>query len=65
MPLVHEFPPDTKKIHIMGIGGTAMASLAGMLVDSGYQVSGSDGRQIYPPMSDYLETLGIDPMIGY
>lgn len=65
MPLVETFPTDTQHIHIMGIGGTAMAALAGMLVDGGYTVTGSDGRQIYPPMSDYLATLGIEPKVGY
>ena len=65
MPLVTTLPPELQKIHIMGIGGTAMAALAGMLVDAGYTVSGSDGNRIYPPMSDYLAQLGITPMEGY
>ena len=60
MPLVHELPSGAEQVHIMGIGGTAMAALAGMLVYSGYRVSGSDGQKIYPPMSDYLDTLGIE-----
>jgi len=51
-------------IHIMGIGGTAMAALAGMLVDAGYRVTGSD-TGVYPPMSTYLESLGIQVKIGY
>lgn len=51
-------------IHVMGIGGTAMAALAGMLVDAGYVVTGSD-TGVYPPMSDYLASLGIDVMLGY
>ncbi len=55
-------PPRT--IHIMGIGGTAMAALAGMLVDAGYVVTGSD-TGVYPPMSDYLARLGINVKIGY
>jgi UDP-N-acetylmuramate: L-alanyl-gamma-D-glutamyl-meso-diaminopimelate ligase len=49
----------------MGIGGTAMAALAGMLVDAGYRVTGSDGNKVYPPMSDYLDRLGIDVMEGF
>jgi UDP-N-acetylmuramate: L-alanyl-gamma-D-glutamyl-meso-diaminopimelate ligase len=48
----------------MGIGGTAMAALAGMLQDAGYAVTGSD-TGVYPPMSDYLASLGIPVMIGY
>ncbi len=44
--------------HLIGICGTAMASLAGMLQQRGYQVTGSDAAA-YPPMSDFLEKLGI------
>lgn len=65
MPLITELPPDVRHIHIMGIGGTAMAALAGMLVDAGYTVTGSDGNVVYPPMSDYLASLGIKPMVGF
>lgn len=52
------------RIHLMGIGGTAMASLAGLLKDMGYLVSGSD-HNVYPPMSDQLQELGIPVMDGY
>ena len=45
-------------IHLMGICGTAMASLAGLLKDRGFVVSGSDLNP-YPPMSTQLESLGI------
>jgi UDP-N-acetylmuramate: L-alanyl-gamma-D-glutamyl-meso-diaminopimelate ligase len=48
----------TKHIHLIGICGTAMASLAGMLREQGFQVSGSDAAA-YPPMSDFLKSLGI------
>ena len=65
MPEVQQLPPNTKHIHIMGVGGTAMAALAGILVDAGYKVTGSDGNVIYPPMSDVLADLGIQAMIGY
>lgn len=47
-----------KKIHLIGICGTAMASLAGMLKTRGFDVQGSDAAA-YPPMSDYLASLGI------
>ena len=47
-----------KHIHLIGICGTAMASLAGMLQQRGYQVTGSDVAA-YPPMSDFLKELGI------
>jgi UDP-N-acetylmuramate: L-alanyl-gamma-D-glutamyl-meso-diaminopimelate ligase len=65
MPEVQSLPEDVTSIHIMGIGGTAMAALAGMLVDAGYTVTGSDGSKVYPPMSDYLERIGVAPMEGY
>lgn len=53
-----------QKIHLMGICGTAMASLAGLLKDKGFIVSGSD-QNPYPPMSTQLESLGIEIMKGY
>ena len=65
MPEVQGLPEGTQTIHIMGVGGTAMAALGGMLVDAGYTVTGSDGNKVYPPMSDYLASLGIEPMEGF
>ncbi|HEX8747495.1 MAG TPA: UDP-N-acetylmuramate:L-alanyl-gamma-D-glutamyl-meso-diaminopimelate ligase [Pyrinomonadaceae bacterium] len=50
--------------HLIGICGTAMASLAGMLKASGATVTGSD-ENVYPPMSTMLESLGIPVMQGY
>ena len=47
-----------KHIHLIGICGTAMASLAGMLKQRGFHVTGSDAAA-YPPMSDFLRELGI------
>ena len=47
-----------KHIHLIGICGTAMASLAGMLEQRGFRVTGSDAAS-YPPMSDFLAALGI------
>ncbi len=51
-------------IHLMGICGTAMASLAGLLQDIGFKVTGSD-QNVYPPMSTMLESLNINVMEGY
>ncbi|MEY4617620.1 MAG: hypothetical protein RJB66_2580 [Pseudomonadota bacterium] len=53
-----------QSIHLMGICGTAMASLAGLLKDRGLNVTGSD-QNPYPPMSTQLEKIGIDIMKGY
>ena len=50
--------PKPKHIHLIGICGTAMASLAGMLQERGFQVTGSDAAS-YPPMSTFLESLNI------
>lgn len=47
-----------KHIHLIGICGTAMASLAGMLQQRGFRVTGSDAAA-YPPMSDFLASLSI------
>jgi UDP-N-acetylmuramate: L-alanyl-gamma-D-glutamyl-meso-diaminopimelate ligase len=53
-----------RRIHLIGICGTAMASLAGMLKESGYHVRGSD-QNVYPPMSTELEKLNIEVLSGY
>lgn len=50
--------------HLIGIAGTAMASLAGLLRAAGHHVTGSDAG-VYPPMSDLLEDLGIHYAEGY
>src|SRR5580765_1333486 len=50
--------------HLIGICGTAMASLAGMLQSCGHKVTGSD-QNVYPPMSTQLEALGIEILNGY
>ncbi len=45
-------------MHVIGIGGSAMAPLAGMLREHGFRVTGSDSG-VYPPASTLLESLGI------
>ncbi len=50
--------------HLIGICGTAMASLAGMLQARGHRVTGSDAN-VYPPMSTMLHSLGIEVLQGY
>ena len=51
-------------VHLMGICGTGMASLAGMFHERGFLVTGSD-ESVYPPMSDFLKELGIEVKEGY
>jgi UDP-N-acetylmuramate: L-alanyl-gamma-D-glutamyl-meso-diaminopimelate ligase len=50
--------------HLIGICGTAMASLAGMLQARGHHVTGSD-QNVYPPMSTMLQSLGINVAQGF
>src|SRR5438128_8340898 len=63
MPHVKQIP-EVRRVYLIGIGGTAMASLAGMLQERGYEVAGSD-EHVYPPMSTYLDRLGIPVLEGY
>src|ERR1700689_3622848 len=53
-----------KHIHLIGICGTAMASLAGMLQARGHRITGSDAAA-YPPMSNVLAGLDIPLMQPY
>jgi len=55
---------EIKRIHLIGICGTAMASLAGMLQTRGFEVTGSD-QNIYPPMSTFLENRGVRLSPGF
>ena len=52
------------KIHLIGICGTAMATLAAMLKRKGVDVRGSD-QDVYPPMSDFLASEQIPAFTGY
>jgi UDP-N-acetylmuramate: L-alanyl-gamma-D-glutamyl-meso-diaminopimelate ligase len=53
-----------RHIHLSGICGTAMASLAGLLQLRGHRITGSD-KAAYPPMSDLLRSLGIPILEPY
>ena len=57
-------PDRPLRIHLIGVCGTAMATLAALLKSRGYQVQGSD-QQVYPPMSDFLVAEGIKTFSGY
>src|SRR6516162_8540906 len=54
----------SRHIHLTGICGTAMASLAGLLQSQGHLITGSD-KAAYPPMSDLLRSLGIPLLEPY
>ncbi len=53
-----------KKAHIIGVAGVAMSATAKLLMDAGWDVSGSDD-EFYPPASDYVEKLGFTFHHGY
>jgi len=55
-------PPG--RCYILGIGGIAMANLACLLKDLGFEVAGSD-KGVYPPARDLLEEKGIPYRVGY
>ena len=52
------------KVYLIGVCGTAMATLAAMLRDRGHAVHGSDAH-VYPPMSDFLAARGITCLDGF
>jgi UDP-N-acetylmuramate: L-alanyl-gamma-D-glutamyl-meso-diaminopimelate ligase len=51
-------------VHILGISGTFMGGIAAIARAAGHRVTGSD-RNVYPPMSTQLESLGIDVIQGF
>src|SRR5438045_4748504 len=53
-----------QRIHLIGVCGTAMATLAALLKRRGHDVRGSD-QNVYPPMSDFLASENIRTMSGY
>jgi UDP-N-acetylmuramate: L-alanyl-gamma-D-glutamyl-meso-diaminopimelate ligase len=53
-----------RRIHIIGVCGTAMGTLSGLMKSRGLEVRGSD-RAFYPPMSDLLNRWGIETYSGY
>ena len=52
------------KVHLIGIGGTGMGAVAGLLKGAGHDVRGSDAA-VYPPMSEQLAALGVPVMMPY
>jgi UDP-N-acetylmuramate: L-alanyl-gamma-D-glutamyl-meso-diaminopimelate ligase len=56
--------PDVKHVHFIGVCGTAMGSVAALVRDEGFKVTGSDAA-VYPPMSTFLRGKGIGIQDGY
>jgi UDP-N-acetylmuramate: L-alanyl-gamma-D-glutamyl-meso-diaminopimelate ligase len=61
---MHATARGPRHFHLIGIGGTAMGSLAGLLRAAGHTVTGSD-ENVYPPMSHQLQAQGIAYREGY
>ncbi len=61
-----ELPPleAIRHVHLIAVAGTGMGSLACMLADQGFRVTGSD-LDTYPPMSDQLRDAAIEVQKGY
>jgi UDP-N-acetylmuramate: L-alanyl-gamma-D-glutamyl-meso-diaminopimelate ligase len=51
-------------LHVLGICGTFMGGLAAIAREAGFRVTGCDAN-VYPPMSEQLKALGIEPSEGY
>ena len=57
-------PSEIQNVYLIGICGTGMGSLAGLLQQAGYRVRGAD-QAAYPPMSTRLREMGIEVLEGY
>jgi UDP-N-acetylmuramate: L-alanyl-gamma-D-glutamyl-meso-diaminopimelate ligase len=57
-------PAAVSRVHLIGVGGTAMAALAGMLVERGLSVTGSD-NQLYEPTASLLKSSRVGLMSGF
>lgn len=53
------------RVHVIGICGVGMSAVALLLNDAGWQVSGSDGEAVFPPVTDFLEEAGIHFARGF
>ncbi|HJL27811.1 MAG TPA: Mur ligase domain-containing protein, partial [Polyangiaceae bacterium LLY-WYZ-15_(1-7)] len=51
-------------VHLIGVCGTGMGALAGLLVAAGHRVTGSD-RAFHPPMGPALAKWGVETMPGW
>jgi UDP-N-acetylmuramate: L-alanyl-gamma-D-glutamyl-meso-diaminopimelate ligase len=57
-------PASANHIHLIGVGGTAMAALAGMLAQRGFRVTGSD-RELYEPTASLLKQSQVEVKTGF
>jgi UDP-N-acetylmuramate: L-alanyl-gamma-D-glutamyl-meso-diaminopimelate ligase len=61
---LNRIPESVASVHLIAVCGTAMAALAALLKEQGLSVTGSDGN-VYPPMSTFLVSRGIDIQKGF
>ena len=57
-------PAGARRVHLIGVGGTAMAALAGMLSERGLVVTGSD-NQLYEPTASLLRNSRVMVVTGF
>jgi UDP-N-acetylmuramate: L-alanyl-gamma-D-glutamyl-meso-diaminopimelate ligase len=57
-------PHDVRHVHLIGVAGTAMAALAGMLAERGFRVTGSD-NQLYEPTASLLKRMRVEVQKGF
>jgi UDP-N-acetylmuramate: L-alanyl-gamma-D-glutamyl-meso-diaminopimelate ligase len=57
-------PAAVNHVHLIGVGGTAMAALAGMLTTRGLRVTGSD-NQLYEPTASLLRNSRVKVVAGF
>lgn len=56
---------DGARLYFIGIGGIAMSAAANLARSFGYEVSGSDSREVYSPAKDVLDRNKIQYFVGY
>lgn len=56
---------NVQKIYFVGIGGIAMSAAASIALQAGFDVSGSDSKEVYSPAKDVLNNSKIDFFSGY
>ena len=57
-------PAAVHHVHLIGVAGTAMAALAGMLAERGFRVTGSDD-QLYEPTASLLRRSRVEVTLGF
>ena len=61
---LQKIPANVKHVHLIGVAGTAMAALAGMLTERGFRVTGSD-NQLYEPTASLLKNSRVEVIASF